>query len=753
MSVEKIYNAFENARKKHKTYRESKYNKEKEYKELIKLIIDNEELNEAELILKASDLGLGKLYYNAFVSILKRHLGYIDYGEKEGFKTIKITSELNEALNEPQEETQREWDELQLKYESYLIEYIKELVLNESDTDDKVKISLKELYNRGLMELVDYAIEHYEQVQDYVQTLYNETYFNIYTEVNTKQVILWDFPDKAINKIDLNDLNTNHINKIVEFEANIVQASEIVAILKKSVYLCPNCGNKREVFYKDIFENPIKPVCQCNNAMTEQTDENTYANFQEITAQSTNINGTTKERTILYEDTTGVYEGNIRVVGYVRVANSKKTERYKKLVIQAIHIEPSDITPIKLTDKDIIDIKKVAKHPDVINILSNKLLDKIKGYDIIKKSIFLQQIKGLCEGDIRGNIHILLITDPAIGKSVMLRNIAKIPNNNYVNMPTSTTTSLTAVAEKKSTLLGEQWTLKAGVIARTRGTVCIDEFYIPKQDKTLLEPMESQTITVDKAAIHTTLKGDCAYLCACNPKYGKFDPNISIIEQINIDAPTLSRFDLIFPIRDEVNKNKDFQIAEQILKNRKMARARKTDKTEIYGIEINDEFIYKYITYARQIIPEWTDKAETQVNKYYIVMRQKIKNYTARQHEAVLRIAEAHAKARLSDKVEPQDTEEAIRIMTEALKDIAAEEEGIDLGKIIGITDKDRERMGIILGAIKENSKNTKLVEYSTILEHAERQGLTEVETEATLEKLIKRGDIDEPRTGKYRIL
>lgn len=209
MPVEKIYNVFENARKKHKTYQESKYNKEKEYKELIKLIIDNEELNEAELILKASNLGLGKLYYNAFISILKRHLGFIDYGEKEGFKTIKITSELNEALNEPQEETQRnEWDELELKYESYLIEYIKELVLNESNTD-KVKISLKELYNMGLMEFVDYAVDHYEQVQDYLQILYNETYFNIYEEINTKQLILWDFPDKSINKIDLNDLNTN----------------------------------------------------------------------------------------------------------------------------------------------------------------------------------------------------------------------------------------------------------------------------------------------------------------------------------------------------------------------------------------------------------------------------------------------------------------------------------------------------------------------------------------------------------------
>jgi replicative DNA helicase Mcm len=333
----------------------------------------------------------------------------------------------------------------------------------------------------------------------------------------------------------------------------------------------------------------------------------------------------------------------------------------------------------------------------------------------------------------------------------MLRKIAKIPNNNYVNMPTSTTTSLTAVAEKKSTLLGEQWTLKAGVIARTRGTVCIDEFYIPKQDKKLLEPMESQTITIDKGGIHTTLKGDCAYLCACNPKYGKFDPNMSIIEQINIDAPTLSRFDLIFPIRDEISTDKDKEIAEQIIKNRKLNN--KTDKTEIEGIIINDEFIYKYIEYARRIKPELTDKAEKQAIKFYVEMRKKIKNYTARQHEAVLRIAEAHAKARLSDKIETQDTEEAIRIMTEALKDIATDGESIDLGKIIGITDKDRERIGIILHIIKENSKNTELVDYGTILDYAKEQGLTEEQTEATLNKLIKRGDIDEPRNGKYRIL
>jgi replicative DNA helicase Mcm len=752
VSVEKIYNLFENTRKNNKTYKEAKYNKESEYKELIKLLLDCGELNEAELILKASNGGLGKLYYNAFISIMKKHLGFIDYGEKEGFKTIKTTNELKEALQEQTREVQKdEWNELIIKYETYIKQYIKELV-SEENTGNKIKISLKELYNAGLMEFIDYAIENYEKVQDYLKDMYDDYYFELFEEINTKQLILWDFPNKAINRIDINDLDINHINKIVEFEANIIYASEIVAILKKSIYTCSNCGTEKEIFYKDIFENPIKPECKCNNAMIEQTDKNTYANFQEITAQSVNINGTTKERKILYEDTNGVYEGNIKVVGYVRVAsNSKKTERYKKLVIQAIHIEPINEVSIKLTDEDINDIKKVSKHPNVVKILSNQLLSKIKGYDTIKEAIFLQQIKGLCEDDIRGNIHILLITDPAIGKSVMLRKIAKINNNNYVNMPTSTTTSLTAIAEKKSTILGEQWTLKAGVIARTRGTISIDEFYIPKQDKTLLEPMESQTINIDKGGIHATLKGDCAYLCACNPKYGKFDPNISIIEQINIDAPTLSRFDIIFPIKDDVDKNKDLEVARQIRKNRKINK--KTDKTDIEGVLIDDDFIFKYIEYARQIKPELTDKAGTQADNYYIEMRQNVKNYTARQHEAVIRIAEAHAKARLSDKVEPQDTEEAIRIMTEALKDIATDGEGMDIGKITGITEQERKRISIILNTIKENSKNTELVDYTTIVEYATEQGLTEEQTEATLNKLINRGDIDEPRSGKYRII
>ena len=188
MSVEKIYNMFETVRKKHSTYKENKYNKESEYKELIKLILDCEELNEAELILKASNLGLGKLYYRAFVSILKKHLCFIDYGEKEGFKTIKITNELKEALKEPQEQEIKKdvWNELIIKYEGYLKQYIKELVINQN-TDDKIKISLKELYKNGLMESVDYAIENYEKVQDYLKRLYDDFYFEWFEEINTKQ--------------------------------------------------------------------------------------------------------------------------------------------------------------------------------------------------------------------------------------------------------------------------------------------------------------------------------------------------------------------------------------------------------------------------------------------------------------------------------------------------------------------------------------------------------------------------------------
>ena len=93
--VDKIYNIFEEQRKKHKSYRDDGRFKKEEYKELIKILLEKEEIKEVELMLKASELGLSKTHYDVFMSIMKNYLGFIVISTDEnGFKTVKITNEL-----------------------------------------------------------------------------------------------------------------------------------------------------------------------------------------------------------------------------------------------------------------------------------------------------------------------------------------------------------------------------------------------------------------------------------------------------------------------------------------------------------------------------------------------------------------------------------------------------------------------------------------------------------------------------------
>jgi replicative DNA helicase Mcm len=770
MPVEKIYNMFENVRKKCSTYKKNKYDKECEYKELIKLILDREELTEAELMLKASNLGLRELYYNAFVSILKNYLSFIEYGEKEGFKTIKITNELREFLQEQSQGTKGdEWDELLRKYGSYIDKYIKELVVT-PNTDKKIKVSLNELHNNGLMEFVDYAIENYEKVRDFLREKYDEFYFLKHGEANENPLVMYDFPEKSISKIKLNEICSSYIDRVVEFEANIIHASKIMAVKRKSVYVCPNCGKIQTVYFQNVFDDRGKVQCSCNAVMKEDERQAKWADFQELLVQPISyLDGVKpREQVVLYENTEGIYEGDVKIVGYVKVLKNGKKNAYD-LVVHALHIQPIQPT-LDLKEEDIEKIEKVAKHPKIIDILSNELIPEIKGYEIIKKAIFLQQVKGVKKGNKRGDSHILLITDPGIGKSVMLRKIAELPGNMYGSMTTASGVGLTAAVVREKTAIRENWVLKPGLLVRAnKGTACIDEFMVRKniQDD-LLEAMESQTIHINKGGINAKLRTECAILAACNPRWGRFNPDVSIPEQINIPAPLLSRFDIIFPIKDEVSRARDKDIAQHILDihrkylKQEIGDEKKKSTININGVDIDDEFIIKYIMYAREKKPILSERVDKIFKNYYAELRQSMKEttpFTARQLEAAIRLAEAHAKAKLKDVVEEEDAQEAINIINEALKEVAYDPETgkYDIGKIIGESSKDRDKMREIYSIIKKLSEKSgeseALVMHEDIVEEAEKKGMDEDTVYKMLKKLIKRGDIDEPRYGKYRLL
>ncbi|WP_457613853.1 MCM family protein [Methanocaldococcus sp.] len=772
--VNVIYMYFEKERKRHPTYKDSKYNKESQYKELIGFLLEKEEVDEAELMLKAKQVNLGRLYLNAFMAIMRKYLGFIDISENNGYKVIKITDELRNAINDNDEGNSSfssidEFEFLQEKYWDYVVMYIKNNLISNLHKiiDNKVKISMKELYNTGFMELVDFALssmENYYKVKDWIEELFNEVIQEVYGDYEFYNIILYDFPKEY--KIDINNISSKFINKVVEFEGNIVYASPIVSVAKRYVYRCPRCGKQKEVYFEDLFENVKNNKLICNECSNEMEFEEIteYVDFQELIIQGLpNEKGYAREQRVLYEDTQGVYNGYVRVTGIVRaIPKSKNNKKIHNLIVQAINIEDLDNYTIKLTKEDIEDIKKIAKRKDVIELLSNRLVPEIKGHTVIKKAVFLQQIKGVKKPDKRDSINILLITDPGIGKTVILKKIGKLPGNSYINLPTSTTTSIIGVVEKKTTLLGESFTLKLGIIPRTLGVACIDEFYINNADKKLLEVMESQEATIDKGGIHATIPIQCGYLCACNPKRGRFDRDKPIAEQIDVSAPLLSRFDLIFPIMDEADEKTDEVVGNHIVKvhraylDKEINKKINLDYIEVDGVKIDMDFIIKYIHYARQKKPKITDEADEKLTNWYKEMRKK-HVITPRQLEGAIRLSEAIAKAKLKDTVDVDDVEEAISIITECLKQVAYDPEtGIfDVDKITGTHKREREKLDVILDTIKKISHDNPdiLVSFEDILKEVEEKGINEEELDRLLKKLKRLGDIDEPKPKRYRLL
>ena len=663
----------------------------------------------------------------------------------------------------------------------YIINYMRNMHSEDIISENgRVVVDLSEMYNYGLIEFIEYIYENPYDGIKILKEAYNEAYFALKNEKPECSISIKNLPyifKKHNNKtLTIKDIKSNTLGKLIEFEGIIVLATKIKSILKKAVYICNSCGKKTVVDIENPYEySPDSKSCkECNGLLQLIESESEFVDFQELKVQQPldlmdDPEEPPKYITVFLENSPGIYCGRVSIIGIPIKYHSNK-----KLPIYDIYIRGLNCELIenklenKLKGDDIEKIEKVAKHPKIIDILSNELIPEIKGYEIIKKAIFLQQIKGVKKGNKRADSHILLITDPGIGKSVMLRKIAELPGNLYGSVTTASGVGLTAAVVREKTEIGDDtWVIKPGLLVKAnKGTACIDELTVNKDLQSfVLEAMESQTIHINKGGINTKLPAECAILAACNPRWGKFDPNVSIPEKINIPAPMLSRFDIIFPIKDEVSRTKDKDIARHIIEihrkylKQEIGDEKKKSTININGVDIDDEFIIKYITYAREKQPIISKEAEDLLINYYVEMRKSSMQITARQLEAAIRLAEAHAKAKLKDVVEEEDAQEAINIITEALKEVAYDPETgtIDLGKITGESNKDRDKMKEIYSIIKKLSEKSgesgTLVMHEDIVEEAEKKGMDEDTVNKMLKKLVKRGDIDEPRHGKYRLL
>ncbi|KAI1426899.1 MCM2/3/5 family-domain-containing protein [Xylaria sp. FL1777] len=390
-----------------------------------------------------------------------------------------------------------------------------------------------------------------------------------------------------------------------------------------------------------------------------------------------------------------------------------------------------------ITDTDIRNINKISKKRNLFELLSQSLAPSIYGHDYIKKAILLMLLGGMEKNlengtHLRGDINILMVGDPSTAKSQLLRFVL-----NTAPLAIATTgrgssgVGLTAaVTSDKET--GERRLEAGAMVMADRGVVCIDEFdKMSDIDRVAIhEVMEQQTVTIAKAGIHTSLNARCSVIAAANPIFGQYDTHKDPHKNIALPDSLLSRFDLLFVVTDDIEDSRDRQVSEHVLR---MHRYRQpgTDEgapvrenvsqalgvalqsqdatqkpTEVYekydamlhaGVTVTSgrgankrhevlsiPFMKKYIQYCKtRIKPILTQDASDRIAEIYVGLRndemegnqRRTSPLTVRTLETLIRLATAHAKSRLSNRVEERDAGAAEAILRFALFKEVVEDE------------------------------------------------------------------------------
>jgi replicative DNA helicase Mcm len=325
-----------------------------------------------------------------------------------------------------------------------------------------------------------------------------------------------------------------------------------------------------------------------------------------------------------------------------------------------------------------------------------------------------------------------------------------------------------------------KWTLEAGaLVLADMGVAAVDEMdKMAKDDRSSLhEAMEQQTISIAKAGITATLKSRCALLGAANPKLGRFDEYVGISEQINMPPSLLSRFDLIFIMTDKPEKQRDEAIAQHILKAHSVGELiMQHKKNPIEGVdedyirrelepvtpEIDPVLFRKYIAYAkRNSFPIITDEARDTLVDYYMKLRNlasadKPVPVTARQLEALVRLAEASARTRLSMSIERDDAVRVIRIVDSCLRKVAYDPQtgSFDIDKIItGVSKQSRDLIRSIKETIRQSGDESETARIDQVVETLVQKGFARDTIEKQIDVLLRGGEALSPRNGLIKLI
>ena len=544
------------------------------------------------------------------------------------------------------------------------------------------------------------------QILSEAATQFTVKYFPHYTTTIAPQVLVRITQLPLLDS--LRDLRQKHLHSFIQVCGVVTRRTTISPQLETCFYNCQKCS-----FLLGPFDASTTPS-QCSNCQTEvgpfvlNKEKSLYVNVQKMVLQEAPGSVAPgrvprSKEVILKHDLMDIARPGelVQVCGIYNHAYDPAGTHQSGFPIFTTHIEANcvmsqekdDVDQLQISPKDLKEIQRLAKLPNIKQLLIKSMAPSIHGQEHVKLALLLSLLGGVRKQvsdkhTIRGDIHVLLLGDPGTAKSQMLQYTARLaPRAVCSTGKGASAVGLTASVHKDP--MTKEWTLEGGaLVLADDGVCCIDEFdKMNEQDRTSIhEAMEQQSMSVSKAGIVTSLQARCAVIAAANPIGGRYDSSCTLSDNVNLTDPILQRFDIPCILQDTVDPIADEQLATFVTQSHMSSLATATlvrneqsystekDEEDVEGDGLSVAIMKKYIQYARtQVRPVLREAVVDQekIASLYVKLRKESMvsggvPIAVRHVESLMRMAEAHAKLHLRDYVREDDVNSAIGVLLES---------------------------------------------------------------------------------------